>query len=39
MNEIKQYTHAQDDLKWNSRQKATKALFGIEFESNLCVKA
>ena len=26
-------------LKWNSRQKATKALFGTEYESNLRVKA
>ena len=26
-------------LKWNSRQKATEALFVIEYESNLCVKA
>ena len=26
-------------LKWNSRQKATEALFAIEYESNLCVKA
>ena len=26
-------------LKWNSHQKATKALFGIEYESDLCVKA
>ena len=26
-------------LKWNSRQKATKALFVIEYESNLRVKA
>ena len=27
------------DLKWNCRQKATKALFVIEYGSNLCVKA
>ena len=26
-------------LKWNSGQKATEALFGIEYESNLHVKA
>ena len=26
-------------LKWNSRQKATEALFAIEYESNLRVKA
>ena len=26
-------------LKRNSRQKATKALFGIEYECNLRVKA
>ena len=26
-------------LKWSSHQKATKALFVIEYESNLCVKA
>ena len=26
-------------LKWNSRQIATKAVFAIEYESNLCVKA
>ena len=27
------------NLKWNSPQKATKALFVIEYELNLCVKA
>ena len=27
------------DSKWNSHQKATKALFVIEYESNLRVKA
>ena len=27
------------ELKRNSRQKATKAFFGIEYESNLRVKA
>ena len=27
------------ELKRNSRQKATKGLFGIEYESNLRVKA
>ena len=27
------------DLKWNSHQKATKALFVFEYESNLCVNA
>ena len=26
-------------LKWNSRQKATEALFAIEYESNLHIKA
>ena len=26
-------------LKWNSRQKATNALFVIEYESKLCVNA
>ena len=26
-------------LKWNSRQEATEALFEIEYESNLRVKA
>lgn len=26
-------------LKWNSQKKTTKALFVIEYESNLCVKA
>ena len=26
-------------LKWNSRQKAYKALFSIEYESNLRVNA
>ena len=32
-------TYTSDMLKWNSRQKATRALFGIEYESNLHVNA
>ena len=28
-----------ETLKWNSRQNATKALFVIEYESNLQVNA
>ena len=36
---IIQNTHSVEYLNRNSRQKATKALFGVEYESNLHVKA